>query len=425
MSKRVVITGLGVVSPNGVGLENFERAIRNGVSGIVHLPELEALNFACQIGGVPDLSGVDLSLYFTELQQRQLKASGIIYGIIAAMDAWRDAGLERPATPESEPTWEAGCIFGAGLAGIDLIREGIYKTDDGKVKRLGSTLIEQTMSSGISAHLSGMLGLGNWVTTNSSACSTGTESVLMGYRHIAAGRAEVMLCGGCDASGPYVWGGFDSMRVLNRKSNHEPERGSCPMSENSAGFVPGSGAGALVLEDYDRALSRGATIYAEVLGGHLNSGGQQQGGSMTAPNATAIQYCIAEALRTTNIQPKEIDAISGHLTSTMGDVPEVQNWSRALQRTGRDFPYINALKSMTGHCLSAAGAIESVAVALQLKNQFLHPTINLETPHSEILTVVDKKRLVRSEIKDADIQLIAKSSFGFGDVNACVLYKKY
>lgn len=220
MSNRVVITGLGVVSPNGVGLENFERAIRNGVSGIKHLPELEALNFACQIGGIPDLSNVDLSLYFTELQQRQLKASGVIYGIIAALDAWWDAGLKSPTTRESEPLWEAGCIFGAGLAGIDLIREGIYKTDDGKVKRLGSTLIEQTMSSGISAHLSGMLGLGNWVTTNSSACSTGTESVLMGYRHIVAGRAEVMICGGCDASGPYVWGGFDSMRVLNRKSNH-------------------------------------------------------------------------------------------------------------------------------------------------------------------------------------------------------------
>lgn len=425
MSNRVVITGLGVVSPNGVGLENFERAIRNGVSGIKHLPELEALNFACQIGGIPDLSNVDLSLYFTELQQRQLKASGVIYGIIAALDAWWDAGLKSPTTRESEPLWEAGCIFGAGLAGIDLIREGIYKTDDGKVKRLGSTLIEQTMSSGISAHLSGMLGLGNWVTTNSSACSTGTESVLMGYRHIVAGRAEVMICGGCDASGPYVWGGFDSMRVLNRKSNHEPERGSCPMSENAAGFVPGSGAGALILEDYDRAVARGATIYAEVLGGHLNSGGQQQGGTMTAPNSLAIQNCIAEALRTTSVRPEEIDAICGHLTSTMGDVPEVTNWSRALQRSGANFPYINALKSMTGHCLSAAGAIESVAVALQLKNQFLHPTINLESPHPEIRSVVDEKCLVQKEIKGSDIEIIAKSSFGFGDVNACVLYKKH
>lgn len=425
MSKRVVITGLGVVSPNGVGLENFERAIRNGVSGIKHLPELEALNFACQIGGIPDLSGIDLSRYFTELQQRQLKASGIIYGIIAALDAWRDAGLKGPTTRESEPLWEAGCIFGAGLAGIDLIREGIYKTDDGKVKRLGSTLIEQTMSSGISAHLSGMLGLGNWVTTNSSACSTGSESVLMGYRHIAAGRAEVMLCGGCDASGPYVWGGFDSMRVLNRKSNNEPERGSCPMSENAAGFVPGSGAGALILEDREKALARGATIYAEVLGGHLNSGGQQQGGTMTAPNSAAIQQCIMKALRTTDVAPNEIDAISGHLTSTMGDVPEVANWSRALERSGTDFPYINALKSMTGHCLSAAGAIESVAVALQLKNQFLHPTINLENPHPDILSVVDKKCLARTELKVIDIEIVAKSSFGFGDVNACVLYKKH
>lgn len=425
MKKRVVITGMGVVAPNGIGLADFEQAIRQGKSGVRYLPELEKLHFACRIGGVPPIEEVDLTRYFTELQMRQIKASGIIYGCVAGMDAWRDAGLELPTNPEAEPDWDSGCIFGAGLAGIDVIREGIYKTDEGNVKRLGSTLIEQTMSSGISAHLGGMLGLGNMVSTNSSACSTGTEAILLGAHRIRSGLATRMIVGGCDASGPYVWGGFDSMRVLNRRSNEHPEKGSCPMSVDAAGFVPGSGAGALVLEDLDAALQRGARVYAEVTGGHLNAGGQQQGGTMTAPNAHAVQRCIAEALKDADVNPTEVDAINGHLTSTMGDTMEVKNWSAALNRSGDDFPYINALKSMTGHCLSAAGAIESVAVALQLYRGFLHPTINLNEPHPEILACVSPKRLVREVNQNIQVEVIAKSSFGFGDVNACVIFRRF
>jgi 3-oxoacyl-[acyl-carrier-protein] synthase I len=423
--KRVVITGMGVVSPNGVGLKAFEHALRQGISGIKHQPELERLNFACQIAGVPDISSVDMNHYFTELQQKNIKASGIIFGCIAGIDAWEDAGLNRPATADDAPDWDSGCVFGAGLAGINLIREGIYKTDEGNVKRLGSTLIEQTMSSGISAHLGGMLGLGNMVTTNTSACSTGTEAVYLGWQRIRNGEAVRMLVGGCDADGPYVWGGFDSMRVLNRKSNDSPEAGSCPMSVHASGFVPGSGAGALLLEDYDIAMARGAKIYAEVLGGFVNSGGQQQGGTMTAPNSFAIERCINGAIMTAGIASDEIEAISGHLTSTMGDVLEVKNWSRALCRSGANFPYINALKSMTGHCLSAAGAIESVAVALQLKNGFLHPTLNLEEPHPEILLHVQSDKLIREKNNSIAVNIIAKSSFGFGDVNACIIFKKF
>jgi 3-oxoacyl-[acyl-carrier-protein] synthase-1 len=422
--KRVVITGMGVVAPNGTGLDNFEKAIRHGVSGIRHLPELEELKFASQVGGVPSLENIELSDYFSPLQIKQLKASGIIYGCVAGLDAWRDAGL-KPTGSDAEPDWDSGCVFGAGLAGIDLIREGIYKTDAGQVKRLGSTLIEQTMSSGISAHLGGMLGLGNQVTTNTSACSTGTEAVLMGFERIQRGDAVRMLCGGCDASGPYVWGGFDSMRVLNRRHNDQPKQASRPMDADASGFVAGSGAGALVLEEREHAIARGARIYAEVLGGHVNSGGQRQGGTMTAPNANGIQRCIVAALESAGISADAVDAINGHLTSTMGDVPEIQNWSIALNRRGADFPYVNALKSMTGHCLSAAGAIESVAVALQLYRGFLHPTINLDHPHPEILKVVAPERLVTQKNNSIEVQVIAKSSFGFGDVNACLLFKKH
>lgn len=415
---------MGVVAPNAVGLHNFSAAIQAGQSGIRFLPEMEDLQFACQVGGVPPVTAGLLSQYFSPLTLKQLQAHGIRFGCIAGIDAWRDAGLAYPVEKDGEPDWKAGCIFGAGMSGMSVIRSGIYQVDQGKVKRLGSALIQQTMPSGISAHLSGILGLGNQVSTNASACSTGTEAIIMGLDRIRQDRAKIMLCGSCDSYGPYVWGGFDSMRVLCRKYNDTPEAASRPMSETAAGFIPGSGAGALVLEERDHALARGASIYAEVIGGYTNSGGHRQGGTMTAPNPIGIQRCIRGALADAQVAADEIDAISGHLTSTMGDILEVKNWSEALGRRGSDFPKINALKSMIGHCLSAAGAIESVAAVLQLSQNFLHPSINCEDLHPEISAVIDPS-CIPSEKLSMPLEVIAKSSFGFGDVNSIVIFKSH
>lgn len=415
---------MGVVAPNAVGLPDFENALKTGHSGIRFLPELEELQFSCQVGGIPPLTHAHLQTYFSDLDLKQLKAHGIRFGCIAGIDAWKDAGLDYPLPSEEAPNWEAGCQFGAGMSGMSVIRSGIYTVDEGKVKRLGSSLIQQTMPSGISAYLSGLLGLGNQVSTNSSACSTGTEAIILGLERIRAGKAKIMLCGSCDSYGPYVWGGFDSMRVLCRKFNHSPEAASRPMSETASGFVPGSGAGALVLEELTHALDRGAPIYAEVIGGYINSGGHRQGGTMTAPNPKGIQRCIAGAIADAGIRPEDIDAISGHLTSTMGDVLEIKNWSEALNRKGNNFPKINSLKSMIGHCLSAAGAIESVAAVLQLKQQFLHPSINSEDLHPEISSTIDANCIPQTHTPHA-LNIIAKSSFGFGDVNSIVLFKHY
>ena len=422
--KRVVITGMGVVAPNAIGLGPFEQAIQQGVSGIRFLPDMERLKFACQVVGVPPITNALLGQYFSDLTLKQLQAHGIRFGCIAGIDAWQDAGLSYPVEKEGQPDWNAGCIFGAGMSGMSVIRSGIYKVDEGKVKRLGSSLIQQTMPSGVSAHLSGILGLGNQVTTNASACSTGTEAIVMGLDRIRQNKAKIMLCGSCDSYGPYVWGGFDSMRVLCRKFNETPEAASRPMSESAAGFVPGSGAGALVLEELDHALERGATIYAEIIGGYTNSGGHRQGGTMTAPNPVGIQRCIDGALADANISPDEIDAISGHLTSTMGDVLEIKNWSEALGRKGSNFPKINALKSMIGHCLSAAGAIESVASVLQLQKNFLHPSLNCEDLHPEIADIIDPNCIPREKMS-IPLEIVAKSSFGFGDVNSILVFKSY
>jgi 3-oxoacyl-(acyl-carrier-protein) synthase len=422
MKNRVVITGLGVAAPNGVGLDVFQHSIKNGISGIRHFEELERLKFSCQIAGMPDVS-TELALqYFTELELKNFNATGILYGVIAGIDAWRDAGLSMEI--KEEPDWDSGTIFGAGTSGVEKFRESIYKIDDFKARNLGSTTVIQTMNSGISAYLAGKLGLGNQVTTNSSACTTGTESIIMAYDRIKSGQAKRILAGSTSDSGPYVWGGFDAMRVCTYKHNDSPEAGSRPMAASASGFVPASGAGALVLEDMETALARGARIYAEVLGGDLNSGGQRGLGTLTAPNPIAVQKCIQNAMKNAGISAQDVDVINGHLTATSKDSLEILNWSVALNRGGADFPYVNSLKSTVGHCLSAAGSIESVASILQLYQGFIFPNRNCEDLHPEITEIVDSSRIPLKLI-EKEIDIVMKASFGFGDVNGCVVFKKY
>ena len=422
MSKRVVITGLGVAAPNAVGVENFNTALKEMRSGIRFFPELKDLNFSCQVGGKPEISEELLQKYFTPLQLRGLNSSGIVYGVISGIDAWKDAGLE--ISENGSPDWDSGIIFGTGILGVDKFREAIHLIDKGKTRRLGSTSVVQTMASGISAYLGGILGCGNQVTTNSSACTTGTEALLMGFERIQAGKAKRMLVGSCSDHGPYVWGGFDAMRILPSKYNDAPERASRPMSATAAGFVPGSGAGALVLEDLDSALERGATIYAEVLGGEVNSGGQRGEGSMTAANNEAVTRCISRALENSKIQAKEIDVINGHLTATTRDPVEIKNWAEALGRTKSDFPYVTSLKGMTGHCLSASGSIECVASVLQIKNSYIFGNLNCTDIHPEIQDLIGEDQIPSVTI-EKQIDVLAKASFGFGDVNAVAIFKRY
>jgi 3-oxoacyl-[acyl-carrier-protein] synthase-1 len=422
MSKRIVITGLGVAAPNGVGISAFTHSIKNGISGIRHDTQLEELQFSCQIAGQPPISDELKSQYFTELELRGFNSTGILYGVIAGIEAWKNAGL--PIENNDEPDWNSGTIFGSGTSGIDKFRESIYKIDELQVRRLGSTVVAQTMNSGISAYLGGKLGLGNQVTTNSSACATGTEAIMMAYDRIKSGQAKRILAGSTGDSGPYIWAGFDALRVCSSKYNNAPEQGSRPMSASAAGFVPGSGAGALVIEDLESALERGATIYAEILGGNVNSGGQRGNGSMTAPNSTAVQKCITDAIQNAGITATDIDAINGHLTATTKDSLEIENWTKALDRKGTDFPYINSLKSMTGHCLSAAGSIESVAAILQLHEGFLFGNTNCEDLHPEITALIDSSKVPFKTIHK-NLNIIAKASFGFGDVNACIIFKKF
>ncbi len=422
MKKRVVITGLGVVSPNGVSIPKFTESIKNGVSGIQFIPELRDLNFSCQLGAMPFISEEKKREYLSELQLRNFNSSGILYGIIAGMDALKDAKLDT-AKSDEEPLWDLGIIFGSGTSGVEKFREAIYKIDDKNIRRLGSNSVMQTMTSGVSAYLGGLIGAGNMVTANSSACATGTEALLMGYEHIANGKATFMLCGSTSDSGPYIWGGFDAMKVTTYKYNDSPENVAGPMSEAASGFVPGSGAGAYLLESLESAKKRGATIYAEILGGSINNGGQRGGGSMTAPNSLAVQNCIKDALIDSNVYASEIDYINGHLTATIKDPDEIENWSFALNRKGEEFPYINSLKGMVGHCLAASGSIEIVSAILQLHEGFIFPNVNCENLHPKIASLISSEKISR-KLFNTSLQTIAKASFGFGDVNACAIFKK-
>ncbi|HMS68186.1 MAG TPA: beta-ketoacyl-[acyl-carrier-protein] synthase family protein [Saprospiraceae bacterium] len=422
MLQRVVVTGLGVVSPNGVGISDFEKAIKAGVSGIKFIPQLDAMNFSCCVGGIPPVTHEMTLQYLTELQLKNFNSSGIIYGCMAGVDAWKDAGLD---ISEDVVDWDSGCVFGTGISGVEKMRESAYLLDEGKVKRLGSNAVSQTMTSGVSAYLGGILGLGNQVTTNSSACTTGTEAILMAFERIQNGKAKRMLAGSCSDHGPYIWGGFDAMKVMTFRHNDSPEQASRPLSATASGFVPGSGAGALMLESLESAQERGATIYAEVLGGSVNSGGQRNGGSMTAPNALAIKRCIQDAIFNAGINAEEIDLINGHLTATMKDPDEVREWAEALGREPSNFPYIHSLKSMIGHCIGAAGSIESVAAVLGLKGDYIFPKINCEDLQPEIALIVPREKIPSKLIENAGLKVVAKAGFGFGDVNCCVIFKKY
>jgi 3-oxoacyl-(acyl-carrier-protein) synthase len=414
---------MGVVAPNGLGLAAFDAALRGGRSGVRQVPGLAELGFGCTVAGVPQ--GVDAAAEAAfDAELRLAMNSNHRMGALAAIEAWTDAGFARPEPSDDRVHWEAGAVLGTGVGGLDTVGGKLVPmTDAGKVRRMGSTVVEQVMGSGVSARVSGLLALGNQVTSNSSACSTGTEAVLDGVARIRAGLADRMLCGGSEGDSHYIWAGFDAMRVLSRRFNEEPERASRPMSASAGGFVPAAGAGVLHLESLESAERRGARIHAEVLGGALNCGGHRGGGSMTAPNPESVRRCIRAALADAGISAREVDAISGHLTATGADPNEVEAWAAAFEAAPGALPPITATKSLIGHALGAAGGIESVACVLMLRGGYVHASRNCEDVHPRIEPFAAS---ISHETREVPaLRTIAKASFGFGDVNACVVFRRW
>jgi 3-oxoacyl-(acyl-carrier-protein) synthase len=413
---------MGVVAANAHGLDAFEQALRAGRSGIRFYGKLRDLGFACQVGGVPDISDELKHRYFSDETLRALNSS-MVYASIAAVDCWRDASFVVPEPGSDEVDWDTGAIIGTGVGGVDTVGDWVVpRVNEGKVRRLGSATVEQTMASSVSACVGGLLALGGQVTTNSSACTTGTEAVVDAFHKVRAGRALRIIAGGAEGSSHYIWAGFDAMRVLARQSNDKPEAASRPMSATAGGFVPSSGAGLLMVESLSSALARGARIYAEILGGHVNCGGQRRGGSMTAPNPEGAKRCVQAALAIAGIGPDKIDAINGHLTATMADPLEVRTWQQALGRRPEEFPWINSTKSLIGHGLGAAGGIEAVASVLQVSRGFVHGSINCEDVHPDIAPFAAS---IPHQTIEVSPRVLAKASFGFGDVNGCLIIGRW
>ncbi len=412
---------MGIFSPNAHGLVEYEKALRNGISGLRRIKALEEAGFSCLVGGIPQEWQKKGEEYFSADRLMAMNEL-LIYAGITAIDAWKDAGL--PVVPPGESTvfWDTGVIIGIGQSDTETIRDAAKKLDAGKVKRMGSTLVEQIMTSAPTARVSELLALGGQATTVSSACTTGTDAIIDAARLIQFGHADRMIAGGADTSSPLNWGGFDAMKVLNKNYNDDPAKASRPMSASAAGFIPGSGAGMLVLEEMETAVRRGARIYAEYVGGSLNGGGHRMGGSMTFPNPEGVVKAIHQAMAEAEINADQIDVINGHLTGTIADPMEIKNWTRALGCKPEEFPLINSTKSLIGHCLGAAGGVEAVASILQLYHGFVHGSLNCEDLHPEIEPY--HKSVVQKTI-DKEIKILAKSSFGFGDVNGITIWKKW
>lgn len=423
MTRRVVVTGIGVIAPNGNGRQAFEAALRKGQSGIRHQEVMVEHKFGCTVAGSCEGTEALAEATFREDELLAMNRNHR-FASLAAVEAWEDAGLERPAIDDDHVNWDTGAIIGTGIGGMDTTAEKVVPlTNAGKLRRLGSTAVEQVMASGISARISGQFALGNQVTTNSSACSTGTEAIAMGLDRIRRGQAERMLCGGSEADSHYIWAGFDAMRVMNRGSNDAPEKASRPMSASAGGFIPGSGAGVVMIESLESAQARGARIRAEVAGSGINCGGHRMGGSMTAPNPESVRRCIQLAMDDAGITGDQVDAISGHLTATGADPREVASWANALGRGPGELPTITSTKSMVGHALGAAGAIESVAAVLMVSGGWVHPSINCEDVHPEIEAHAAS---IPHELREQpDMKVIMKAGFGFGDVNASLVFKKW
>ena len=431
-AKRIVVTGIGAVAPNGLGIEAYRAALKAGKSGISRHEELKTLNFACQIGGKPPVGPDEAEALIAGADLAKLNEA-MVYATMAAVEAARMSGVPvdlKKGYMDSPVDWDTGAIIGCGIGGMDtmldemgpVMAEAAGAEPGMGCRPMGTDIVPKIMESSVSVAVGKFLGLGGQTTTNSSACNTGTEAIFEAFKHMQLGYAESMYAGGAEGTHAGTWSGFDAMRdVLCSKFNEMPERGSQPMGAGACGFVPAGGAGVVRLETLEHAQKRGAKILVELVAAYCNSGGQRDGGTMTFPNPDGVARCIRRVLKDSGVDPKNISLINGHLTSTGADPREVGSWIKALELPIERFPLIQSTKSMIGHTLGAAGALESVAAIDQIVNSYVHPSINCEDVHPQIPI----GNSIPHQMIAKELEYVIKASFGFGDVNGCLLFKRW
>ncbi len=413
MSKRrIVVTGLGIVSPVGSTLEKAWKNIIEGVSGIDTIPPelLDISDFPVKIAGnVSDFNAED---YISKKDLRKMDPF-IHYGIGAGTDALNDSGLE--ITDENAE--RAGVIVGSGIGGLTTIEKNYSAFMKGGVRKISPFFVPSSIINMVSGNLSIMHGLKGHNMSPVSACATSTHSIGDAARLIAYGDADIMLAGGAEmCTGVLGIGGFGAMRALSTR-NDDPQAASRPWDKDRDGFVLGDGAGVIVLEEYEYAKARGADIYCELAGFGMSSDAYH----MTAPSTDGegAARCMLHAMKDAGINPQDVDYVNAHGTSTpAGDTAETNAVKRALG----DHAYqvaVSSTKSMTGHLLGAAGGIEAVFSILAIRDQILPPTINLDNQDPEC-----DLDYVANTARDAKIDVAMSNSFGFGGTNGTLIFKK-
>ncbi len=413
MSKRrIVVTGLGIVSPVGSKLEKAWKNITEGVSGIDTIPPeiLDITDFSVKIAG--NVSDFNAEEYISRKDLRKMDPF-IHYGIGAGTDAIKDANLE--VTEENAE--RIGVIVGSGIGGLTTIEKNYSAYMKGGPRKISPFFVPSSIINMVSGNLSIMHGLKGHNMSPVSACATATHSIGDAARLIAYGDADIMLAGGAEmCTGVLGIGGFGAMRALSTR-NDDPQAASRPWDKDRDGFVLGDGAGVLVLEEYEYAKARGAEIYCELVGFGMSSDAYH----MTSPSTDGegAARCMLHAMKDAGLNPEDIDYINAHGTSTpAGDAAETAAVKRALG----DHAYkvaVSSTKSMTGHLLGAAGGIEAVFSVLAIRDQILPPTINLDNQDPEC-----DLDYVANTARDAKINVAMSNSFGFGGTNGTLIFKK-
>ena len=414
--KRVVITGLGALTPVGKSAPETWRALVNGENGIAPITAFDASQYKTQFAG--EVKGFDPTTVIDKKEARKMDRF-TQFSVCVADEALRDSGLDL----EKEDRTRVGVIWGSGMGGLLTIEEQIidFAKGDG-VPRFNPFMIPKAIPSIAAGQISIRFGLGGLSFSVSTACSSSSHAVASAFDQLRLGHADILLTGGADADVNYSGvGGFSSMHALSTNNEH-PETASRPFSKSRDGFVLGEGAACLILEEYEHAKARGAKIYAEMVGEGMTSDAYH----MTAPDpdGKGAERVMRLAIKDAGLQPEDIDYINTHGTSTpLGDVTEL----KAIQRVFGNHVYdmnLDSTKSMTGHLIGAAGAVEALACIMALKEGIIPPTINHD-PEDLDENIDYRINFTFDKAQKRDIRYALSNTFGFGGHNACLLFKKW
>lgn len=410
--RRVVVTGLGCVSPVGNTVADAWTNLLAGKSGIDLITRFDASNFSCKIAG--EVKGFDLESYITAKEARAMD-SFIHYGIAAAHQAVVDSGLPVGDALDEETANRIGCIIGSGIGGLPMIEETHAEYVSRGPRRISPFFVPASIINMISGHVSMRFGFKGPNLAVVTACTTGLHCIGEAARKIEYGDADVIVAGGSEATvSPLGVGGFAAMRALSTR-NDDPATASRPWDKDRDGFVLGEGAGVMVLEEYEHAKARGAKIYAELSGYGMSA----DAGHMTAPSMDGPRRAMVNALRNAGLNADQVDYLNAHGTSTpLGDVNETNAIKAALGDHAKK-TVVNSTKSMTGHLLGGAGGIESVFTVLAVHHQKSPPTINIfnQDPECDLDYCANTAR-------DVKIDVAMKNNFGFGGTNGTLVFRR-